>query len=109
MTAISPDDVRSLSDKLGVNYADEQFTPDDLRNGIMIEAEHKDVVGDDSVNLRERPDYYDGLEYLEHAPRLFWRHATMWVILLIVMIVLFIYVLSCSTGYNAEQCLSEYI
>ncbi len=108
-TTITDDMARDVANNLGVDFSNEKFTVKDLRNGIITEFEHKDVIGDDInksakialSHLRERGDYYDGLEYIENAPWMFWRYAGYLSILILIAIVILLYLYyNCVTTAN---------
>src|SRR3972149_446732 len=73
--------VKEIADLLDIDFSQEEFTIKDLANGIEVEFEHKDVIGDNAVksaqialaHLRERSDYYQGLKFLEEKPKDFWK------------------------------------
>ncbi|HEX9122875.1 MAG TPA: DUF5661 family protein [Actinomycetota bacterium] len=73
------DEALAIAQELGVDFGEERFTPEDLREGLDVELEHglrspeTDVTHDDPVltgkialaHLREMPDYYRRLAAME--------------------------------------------
>lgn len=96
----------------GIDFRAEKFSVNDLARGIDAEFEHADVTGRDPdmtakiaiAHLKERPDYYDGLEVIEEAPPGYWRTNKVdyasgfayanWKILLIIVLIIIICVIS---------------
>ncbi len=73
---ITIEDLEYVGDVLGIDW--NVINKEQLKNGIEIETEHKDVVGDDLVmvakialaHLKEFPDYYERLKTMERKD--FW-------------------------------------
>lgn len=70
--SFSKEKVHEVAEKLGIKF--DEFSIDDLIEGMNIELEHKDVTGGDPIetakialaHLKERSDYYKKLkEYVE--------------------------------------------
>lgn len=76
---LSADEAKELGEKLGIDWDEVGYTPEDFIKGIKVEFEHgsvdpeTDVTGDDLeetakiawAHLKEMDDYYDKLEKME--------------------------------------------
>lgn len=99
------DEATSLAKKfaqsIGHDFSKSQYTLNDMARGIIVETEHDDVTLGDRmetakiahVHLKERPDYYDGLEIVEEAPENYWRNywarqLMIWLLIIVIMIVI---------------------
>lgn len=67
---LSPDTAKQIGTKIGIDWKHVEFSPEQFRQGIIVELEHIDVTrGDPEItgkiawaHLRENPRYYDILE-----------------------------------------------
>jgi len=74
-------DAKEIGERIGINWDEVEFTPDDLKKGIEVEKEHgpkdeeTDVTGGDLettakiawAHLKESSDYYNLLEDMEKS------------------------------------------
>ena len=92
-----------FAESIGHDFSKSQYTLNDMARGIIVETEHDDVTLGDRmqtakiahVHLKERPDYYDGLEVVESAPTNYWRNTwmrrtAMWLLIIAIMIIIII-------------------
>lgn len=71
MKKLSIKAVKALGNSLGVDWS--KVNIKELRKGIVVELEHRDVTGGDLImttqialaHLKELPDYYTRLEKME--------------------------------------------
>lgn len=116
-----------IAQKLGIDFAHEAFTPDDLARGIDVELEHgtryprTNITNDDPeatakialAHLWEpredgrgsHADYYDGLRVSEEAPQNYWRnmhrvaYANVYaIVIVVIVIVIFLMIAPRVTG-----------
>ena len=81
------DDATKALGQAGIDISSEQYTVEDVAQGMNVETEHGtrfpdlDVTGDDPVitvkialaHLREFPDYYERLEVMEREAEAEWE------------------------------------
>jgi hypothetical protein len=66
-------DAARAARRLGIDFSRMLFTVQQLQEGMNVELEHLDVTGGDPLltarialaHLRERPDYYEWLRWVE--------------------------------------------
>lgn len=80
-------EAQSAASAMGIDFAREKFTLDDLARGMKVEYEHgrenpkTNVTNDDPLmtakialaHLYEKYDYYDGLDRVEEKAPGYWR------------------------------------
>lgn len=82
----TPEQARSIGEKIGLKWGNEQFDVEQFRMGLDVELEHgrvdleTNVTNDDPVmtgkialaHLKEFPDYYTRLYELEEEADAYW-------------------------------------
>ena len=86
----SVEQATSIGERIGIDWTDARFTPEEFRAGLEVELEHgardpeTNVTGDDQLltgkiawaHLKEFPDYYTRLHIMEAEADADWAART---------------------------------